>query len=168
MPSGYHLPVGLRDMRVGVGILQWGLISLDNLTSLCVCVCVCACELCGVIYINHSTGAPNPTPNKPKSGLAAVKAAVRHSDDMFTDMFGEKCLVSIPYNNNKYSVSISTTCAVSICTTNLYHFALRNLKPSKVYVFNCSIPLMYYLNCFYSRLLEMLLYHLVISTRIQR
>lgn len=29
---------------------------------------------------------------KPKSGLAAVKAAVRQSDDMFTDMFGEKCL----------------------------------------------------------------------------
>ena len=31
---------------------------------------------------------------KAKSGLAAVKAAVRQSDDMFTDMFGEKCLVS--------------------------------------------------------------------------
>lgn len=39
--------------------------------------------------VDSSSGA------KAKSGLAAVKAAVRQSDDMFTDMFGEKCLVSI-------------------------------------------------------------------------
>lgn len=42
-------------------------------------------------------GATTDSSTKARSGLAAVKAAVRQSDDMFTDMFGEKCLVSYHY-----------------------------------------------------------------------
>ena len=44
--------------------------------------------------VGTTAGSSSATAAKAKSGLAAVKAAVRQSDDMFTDMFGEKCLVS--------------------------------------------------------------------------
>ena len=80
--------------------------------------------MCIVHHIAHYLiGATDPTPKKPKSGLAPLKG-VAHGDDMFTDMFKEKFQVSIPINNQFQFPLISWFYQFALNV--LYHFELRD------------------------------------------